>query len=93
MTSWWLTLAQAAEPVPAGLVEGFRVDLNAIVHALIFVAIGVTIFGLSFVVMEKVTPFSIRKEIEEDQNDALGIIIGSVIIGLAIIIGAAIHGG
>ena len=41
----------------------------------------------------KVAPFSVRKEIEEDQNTALGIIIGSMIIGLAIIIGAAIHGG
>ena len=38
------------------------------------------------------TPFSIRKEIEEDQNVALGIVIGSVIIGLALIIAHAIGG-
>ena len=55
MSALWLTLAQAADPVPAGLVQGFQIDLNAIVHALIFVALGVAIFGLSFVVMEKVT--------------------------------------
>jgi uncharacterized membrane protein YjfL (UPF0719 family) len=42
--------------------------------------------------MEKVTPFSIRKEIEEDQNIALGIIIGAAFIGLAIILAAAIKG-
>jgi putative membrane protein len=35
-------------------------------------------------------PFSLRKEIEEDQNTALAIIIGSVIIGMSIIIAAAI---
>jgi uncharacterized membrane protein YjfL (UPF0719 family) len=41
--------------------------------------------------MDKVTPFSFRKEIEEDQNISLGIIIGCVFIGLAIIIAAAIR--
>jgi uncharacterized membrane protein YjfL (UPF0719 family) len=44
------------------------------------------------VVIEKVCPFSVKKEISEDQNVALGIIIGSVIIGLSIIISAAING-
>jgi uncharacterized membrane protein YjfL (UPF0719 family) len=57
-----------------------------------YVVVGVLTFGLSFALITIVTPFSIRKEIEEDQNTSLGIIIGSVIIGLSIIIGAAIHG-
>ena len=42
--------------------------------------------------INKVAPFSIRKEIEEDQNTALGIVIGSVIIGVAMIVSAALHG-
>jgi hypothetical protein len=37
-------------------------------------------------------PFSVHKEIEEDQNVALGIIIGAIIIGIALIISAAIQG-
>ncbi|MDH3530597.1 MAG: DUF350 domain-containing protein, partial [Acidobacteriota bacterium] len=37
-------------------------------------------------------PFSIRKEIEEDQNTALGIVIGSMLISIAIIIAAATIG-
>ena len=40
----------------------------------------------------KASPFSIRKEIEDDQNTALAIIIGAVIIGVALIIAAAVHG-
>jgi uncharacterized membrane protein YjfL (UPF0719 family) len=36
--------------------------------------------------------FNVHKEIEEDHNTALGIVIGSIMIGLAIIIAAAIHG-
>ena len=37
-------------------------------------------------------PYSVHKEIEEDQNVALGVIIGAMLIGVAIIIAAAIHG-
>jgi len=62
------------------------------VWSLVYAALGVVIFGLAFWIVTKITPFSVRKEIEEDQNIALGIIIGSVIIGLAIVIGAAITG-
>ncbi len=57
-----------------------------------FVAIGVMVFMIAFWLMTKMAPFSLRKEIEEDQNTALGIVIGSVIIGLALIISAAIQG-
>jgi uncharacterized membrane protein YjfL (UPF0719 family) len=66
--------------------------IKAVIATLIFVLVGVLTFLIAFLVMTKVTPFSIRKEIEEDQNTALAIVIGSVIIGLALIISAAIHG-
>lgn len=64
-----------------------------ILESLVFVAIGIVAFTVAFFIITKITPFSIRKEIEEDQNTSLGIVIGSVFIGLAIIIAAAIHGG
>lgn len=57
-----------------------------------YVVFGMIIFGIGVWIIEKVTPFSIRKEIEEDQNTSLGIIIGAVIIGLSIIVAAAIVG-
>jgi putative membrane protein len=57
-----------------------------------FAGIGLVVFGIAFWVMEKITPFSIRKEIEDDQNTALAVIMAGVTIGIAIIIGAAIHG-
>lgn len=66
--------------------------LETLVTTLIFVVIGLIFFGIGFFIMDKVTPFSIRKEIEEDQNTALGIVIGSMLIGIAIIIAAAING-
>jgi putative membrane protein len=66
--------------------------IKAATSTLVFVAIGLVVFAVAFFIITKVTPFSIRKEIEEDQNTALAIVIGSVILGLAWIIAAAIHG-
>ncbi|MRG92351.1 DUF350 domain-containing protein [Polyangium spumosum] len=66
--------------------------LKASLATLIFVGIGLVVFAVAFLIITKVTPFSIRKEIEEDQNTALAIVIGSVILGLSWIIAAAIHG-
>ncbi|MEO6590362.1 MAG: DUF350 domain-containing protein [Pyrinomonadaceae bacterium] len=66
--------------------------LETIVTTLIFVFIGLVFFALAFGILGKATPFSIRKEIEEDQNTALGIVIGAVLIGISIIIAAAISG-
>jgi uncharacterized membrane protein YjfL (UPF0719 family) len=42
--------------------------------------------------MHRLAPFSIVKEIEEDQNTAVAIVMGSVILGISIIIAAAILG-
>ena len=51
---------------------------------------GIIIFSIAFALMVKISPFSVKKEIEEDQNTSLGIIYGSVFIALAIIISAAV---
>ena len=64
--------------------------IKPIEFTLIFSVLGLALFALAFWVIVKVTPFSIRKEIEEDQNVALAIIIASMIFGIAIIIAAAI---
>ena len=53
---------------------------------------GLLVFGIAFWIIVKVSPFSIRKEIEDDQNTSLAILIGAVILGLAIIIASVIHG-
>jgi len=68
------------------------IDLNAVAAAALYSVLGLVIFGLFWVVVIRVTPFSIRKEIEDDQNTALGIILGAVIIGIAMIISAAVGG-
>ena len=64
--------------------------LNAIVGTLVFVSIGIVFFAVAYFILGRMFP--IHKEIEEDQNTALGIVIGSIMIGIAIIIAAAISG-
>lgn len=61
--------------------------------AIVYVTIGLAFFAASFWIVARVAPFSVRKEIEDDQNSALAIIFGAMIIGVSIIIAAAIHGG
>jgi len=65
---------------------------KTLVSALAFSGLGILLFALAFLIIVKVTPFSLRKEIEEDQNTALAIIIAAVIIGISLIVSAAIHG-
>jgi uncharacterized membrane protein YjfL (UPF0719 family) len=65
--------------------------VQGIEQVLIYSLIGIVVFGLAFFIIHKIDP-SMRKEIEDDHNVALGIMIGSVIIGLSLIISAAIHG-
>ena len=65
--------------------------LPVVVTTLVFVALGLIVFALAFLVIAKAAPFSVRKEIEDDQNIALAIVIGSVILGSALIIAAAVH--
>ncbi len=65
---------------------------DAVVSSAVFAGIGLVVFGIAFWIMTKVAPFSMKKEIEEDQNVALGVIVAGVLIGIALIISAAIHG-
>lgn len=71
-------------------------NTDVLMHGLVAVGayslMGVAIFLLAFFIMAKMAPFSIKKEIEEDQNTALAILMGSVLLGLAHIVASSIHG-
>ena len=77
---------------PAALAMVVKLDqlLETLATTLIFVFIGIFFFAIAYGVLGFMYP--IKKEIEEDQNTALGIVIGSIMIGLALIISAAIQG-
>jgi len=72
------------------MVVKFDALAEVLVTTLIFVTIGIVFFAIAYGILGKMFPM--KKEIEEDQNTALGIVIGSIMIGIAIIIAAAIQG-
>lgn len=78
--------------ITAAVVIGSDGFVETLIATVIYAALGMALFGVAFWIINKVAPFSLRKEIEDDQNTALGIVIGSVLIGLSIILAAAIHG-
>ena len=63
-----------------------------VLQTLVFALMGIVIFAIAFWIIVKATPFSVRKEIEEDQNVAMAVLIGAIIIAIAIVLAAAIQG-
>lgn len=65
---------------------------DEVVSTAVFAGIGLVVFAIAFWIMTKIAPFSVKKEIEEDQNVALAVIMAGVLIGISLIIAAAISG-
>ena len=62
-----------------------------ILNAVVFAALGILIFVVAFAIIDRLTPYHLWKEIIEDKNTALAILIGAMSIGMCIIIAAAVH--
>jgi putative membrane protein len=65
---------------------------SAFFGSILYALIGVFIFWLCFVIIDKLTPYDLWGEIVEKQNVALGIVVGSMSLGISIIVAAAVHG-
>lgn len=72
--------------------ELLGLKLGAIVGSVVFALIGVMIFWLCFVVIDRLTPYKLWDEIIEKQNIALGVVVAAMCLGISIIVAAAIHG-
>ncbi len=64
--------------------------LTGIIDTAIFSLVGIVMMGLGIILVVFLCPFSVKKEIEDDQNTALGIIIGAIIIGISIIVAGVV---
>ena len=65
--------------------------LHNAVNAVVFAAMGMLIFLVAFLVMDKLTPYHLWKEIVQEHNMALAILVGAMSIGICVIIAAAVH--
>jgi len=68
------------------------INISFVVNAIVFAFLGVIIFWVSFMVIDLMTPYKLWKEIIEEKNFALAIVVGAMSLGICIIIAAAIHG-
>ena len=59
--------------------------------ALVFAVIGIVVFVGAFVLVDKITPYDLWKEIVVEKNLALAVLVGAMSIGICIIIAAAVH--
>ncbi|MGE4241586.1 DUF350 domain-containing protein [Ramlibacter sp.] len=65
---------------------------GAFFGSILYALIGVAIFWLCFVIIDKLTPYDLWGEIVEKQNVALSIVVGAMSLGISIIVAAAVHG-
>jgi uncharacterized membrane protein YjfL (UPF0719 family) len=60
--------------------------------SIMYALIGVVIFWLCFVIIDRITPYNLWQELVEKQNMALGMVVAAMALGISIIVAAAIHG-
>ncbi|MEC4051011.1 DUF350 domain-containing protein [Flavobacterium sp. SUN046] len=68
------------------------VAMKPILNSVIFSVLGIIILLLAYLFIEKITPENTWKEIVQKNNTSVAIVFGALIIGISMIISAAIHG-
>jgi uncharacterized membrane protein YjfL (UPF0719 family) len=63
-----------------------------VIGSVLFALIGVAVFWITFVIIDKITPYDLWAEIVEKKNVALAIVVGSMCIAIGMIVAAAVHG-
>lgn len=60
--------------------------------SIVYALVGVLVFWISFIIIDKLTPYRLWDEIVEKKNLALAIVVASMCISIGLIVSAAIHG-
>ena len=63
----------------------------AFLGSVLYAVIGVLMFWLAFVIIDKITPYDLWHELIEKQNLALGLVVAAMSLGICVIVAAAIH--
>jgi uncharacterized membrane protein YjfL (UPF0719 family) len=82
--------AGAAEASQAVESSNFQRILFDVVQVLVFSALGLLVLLLGFRAPDMATPFSLNKEIAEDDNTAAGVVVAGMMIALGLIIHGAL---
>lgn len=63
----------------------------SLLNAAVYAVLGIVLFAVAFIVLDKATPQDLWREIVEEKNVALAVLVGFMCLGIAIIIAAAVH--
>ena len=85
-----VALAAEVGGTPERAPQGLAITWGSLLASVVYGVVGVLLLIGAYYLYELVTPYSVRKELIEDQNTALAIVVGAVILGMAIIIASAI---
>ena len=66
-------------------------NLQIVSNSVLFALLGVILFVAIFLIIDKVTPYHLWRELVEKQNTALAIVVGFFALGICVIVAAAIH--
>lgn len=66
-------------------------DFSILINSIVYAILGILIFITGFIVVDKLTPYDLWKQLVEEKNLALAIVVGAAALGVCLIIAAAIH--
>jgi uncharacterized membrane protein YjfL (UPF0719 family) len=67
-------------------------DPKILFNSLVYSILGVVVFWVSFIIVDKITPYELWREIVERKNQSLAIVVAAMCLSIAIIVASAIHG-
>ena len=68
------------------------IDLRILTNSLLYSILGGIVFWISFIIVDKITPYDLWRQLVEERNQALATVVAAMCLGIAIIVAAAIHG-
>lgn len=66
-------------------------DVKILFNSLVYSILGVVVFWVSFIIIDKLTPYDLWGEIVEKKNQPLATVVAAMCLGIALIVAAAIH--
>lgn len=66
-------------------------DIAILINSVVYALLGIIIFIAGFIIVDKLTPYDLWKQLVEEKNVALAIVVGAAALGICQIIAAAIH--
>lgn len=64
---------------------------SVVIASLLYSFIGVAVFWICFLILDKLTPVNLWQELVEKQNRAVAIVVAAMCLAIGIIVAAAIH--